>query len=403
MDAFRKRARPPGQEMSNKPPGQETLTEEKPAPKTETKESEPEDDTTVPATETDTEETTESEESTATPSESKETAPAKASGKKTSPWRVVDQFKAKVASLEKELAESKGKLGKPGEPPPEITERLSKAETRVKELEEEIRFTNYQKSGEFQDQYQKPYEAAWARAVKELSEVTVTDGAGNVRPATAEDMLTLVNLPLGKAREQANAMFGEFANDAMGHRKAIKELFDKQQEALQQAKSKADEWEKTRQETATKLHADIDKQVGEIWAKANTDATTDSKYGQYFTPRENDPDWNQRLAKGFELVDKAFTDANPRDPRLTPDQRKTIVERHAAVRNRAAAFGPLRNENERLTKRLAEVEKELSEYKATEAPQAGGTRPAPKTPTATNDPWAAVREGLRKRARPSVI
>lgn len=402
MDAFRAKARPGGREMSNKPPGQEepeTTPPAKPETKkaeTETTESEPETETAEAATESTEIETTET-------ASTEQPSAAKSNGKKTSPWRVVDQFKAKVASLEKELAEARASGSKPGELPQEATERISKAEARVKELEEEIRFTNYQKSTEFQDQYQKPYEAAWARAIKELSEVTVQDTAGNVRAASAEDMLTLVNLPLGKAREQADAMFGAFANDAMAHRKAIKELFDKQQEAVTNARGKAQEWEKTRTETANRMRGEIDKQVGEIWTKANTDATTDAKYGQYFTPRESDPEWNQRLSKGFELVDKAFSDANPRDPRLTPEQRKSIIERHAAVRNRAAAFGPLRFEAERLTKRVGELEKELAEYKATEAPQGGGARPAAKNGASANDPMASLREALRKRARPRIV
>lgn len=320
--------------------------------------------------------------------------------KKVSPWKLVDQYKAKVADLEKQLAGSKtGEPSKPGEPPKEMTERLTKAEARVKELEDEIRFTNYQKSPEFQDKYQKPYEAAWARAIKELNEVTVTDSNGNTRSATAEDMLTLVNLPLGKAREVSDAMFGAFSNDAMNHRRAIKELFDAQQDAVKDARTKAAEWEKTRHETMTKAMGEIEKSVGEIWTKANQDAATDSKYGTYFTPRENDPEWNQRLAKGFELVDKAFTDSNPRDPRLNSEQRKSIVERHAAVRNRAAAFGPLRYENECLRKRVAELEKDNAQYKSSEAPQAGGSKPQNKSGAVPSDPWERIRQGLSKYAR----
>lgn len=409
MDAFRKRARPPGTEMSNKPVGSEPREEPAKAtpPKTEPAkaltEAEVNGEAETDETNTDETETKSGSDETKTGTDatkpgSDETKPG---GKRTSPWRLVEQYKSKVAGLEKELAEvrSGSTNGKPGEAPPEVTERLTKAESRVKELEEEIRFTNYQKSDEFKTKYQQPYEAAWARAVKDLSEVTVTDAQGNTRAASPEDMLTLVNLPLGKARELADAMFGPFANDAMGHRKAIKDLFDAQQQGIADARKNAETWEKTREETVSRVRADIDKAVGEIWTKANQDAATDTKYGQYFTPRENDPEWNQRLAKGYELVDKAFSDANPRDHRLTPEQRKSVIERHAAVRNRAAAFGPLRHENERLTARVAELEKELSQYRESEAPQSGGAKAAPKGQTTPADPWDRVREGIRKYAR----
>lgn len=390
MDAFRKRARPPGTEMSNKPVEQTKVDS---PPETKPKEDEPEPDRDEPNP-TDTE-------TTPPKIETEEDSPQESGkGKKVSAWKLVHQYKDKVADLEKQLADIKtANPSKPGEPPKEFTERLTKAESRVKELEDEIRFTNYQKSPEFQDKYQKPYEAAWARAIKELNEVTVTDANGNTRAATAEDMLTLVNLPLGKAREVSDAMFGPFSNDAMNHRRAIKELFDAQQDAVKEAHTKAAEWEKTRHETMTKAMAEVEKSVGEIWTKANQDAAMDQKYGVYFTPRENDPEWNQRLAKGFEMVDRAFSDPNPRDPRLTAEQRQSIVERHAALRNRGAAFGPLRYENECLKKRVAELEKDNAQYKSSEAPQGGGSKPQSKNGAAPTDPWARVREGLSKYAR----
>lgn len=409
MDAFRAKAKAGGREMSNRPGAfEEPKTDETKtgtaddagdSPKSAEEQSKVEADNVA---ETDGEGAP-PEEVAETPRTGDEAAaPAAKPSKKLSPWRLVDQYKERVKALETELAASKTASPKPGEPDKAFTERLTAAEKRAAELEDEIRFVNYQKSGEFQEQYQRPYEAAWSRAVKDLNEISVTDAAGNARAATAEDMLTLVNLPLGKAREVADSMFGAFANDAMAHRKAIKELFDKQQEALSGARAKAAEWEKTRAAEAEKARTDIDRQVGETWTKANADAVTDAKYGKYFVPRESDPEWNQRLAKGFELVDKAFADANPRDPRLSPEQRRSVIERHAAIRNRAAAFGPLRFENERLTARVGELEKELAEYKKTEPAQGGGGSKPPAQNGAT-DPMDRFREALRKRAQPRML
>lgn len=417
MKAFRDRARPGGTEMVREAPAP-SAEPPKPTPKTPpkpTKATKPEtpikptieiDDDGEPIQPPET--TAEEETTTGAEPGAEETAetpatdetPATEKGKKISPWRMVEQYKAKVKSLEKQLADRKT-APEPGEPPQEFKERLTKAESRVKELEDEIRYVNYQKSPEFTEKYSKPYEAAWKRATAELGEVSVTDPSGAQRPATPEDMLALVNLPLGKAREYADTLFGPFADDAMAHRKEIKALFDQQQQAISDAKNKATEWETTRSETAQKQHAEISKAVSESWEKANQDVLTHSKYGQYFTPRENDPEWNQRLAKGFELVDRAFSDANPRDPRLTPEQRRTIVERHAAVRHRAAAFGPLRNENETLKGRIAELEKELAEYSTSEAPQGGGSgkAAAAKGQQIAPDPWDRLRQGVRKYAR----
>jgi hypothetical protein len=285
-------------------------------------------------------------------------------GKKVSAWRLVDEWKKKAANLERELAAIKGKAI-PEADSKQLTERLTQTEAKLKEYEDEIRHVNYQKSPEFLEKYQKPYEMAFKRAVAELSEVPVTDAAGAQRPASAEDMLALVSLPLGRAREVANQMFGDFADDAMTHRKEIKSLFEQRQAAIEDAKTHSAEREKQRTEQSTKQQSEV-----------------------------------QRLAKAFELVDKAFNDPSPRDPKLSPEDREKIVKRHAAVRARAAGWGALRYENETLRNKLNEVQKALSEYKSTEPGSAGGSRSQAKPKTEPSDAWGKVKEGLRKYAKP---
>jgi hypothetical protein len=320
-------------------------------------------------------------------------------GKKVSAWRLVDEWKKKAANLERELAAIKGKAI-PEADSKQLTERLTQTEAKLKEYEDEIRHVNYQKSPEFLEKYQKPYEMAFKRAVAELSEVPVTDAAGAQRPASAEDMLALVSLPLGRAREVANQMFGDFADDAMTHRKEIKSLFEQRQAAIEDAKTHSAEREKQRTEQSTKQQSEVQKQVTEAWERYKNEPLTDSKFGSFFTPREGDQHWNQRLAKGFELVDKAFNDPSPRDPKLSPEDREKIVKRHAAVRARAAGWGALRYENETLRNKLNEVQKALSEYKSTEPGSAGGSRSQAKPKTESSDAWGKVKEGLRKYAKP---
>jgi len=78
------------------------------------------------------------------------------------------------------------------------------------------------------------------------------------------------------------------------------------------------------------------------------------------------------LGKGFALVDEAFG-KNPNDPNLTPEERASIVKKHAAVRNRAAAFGPMKYLIAQLRKKLADLEKTAGELKASTPPAGGGT------------------------------
>ncbi len=310
---------------------------------------------------------------------------------KVNPWKLVEEYKGKVAKLETEVAEA----GKRGIPKPEwdaMQEKLTKTESRAKELEEEIRYVNYQKSDEFKTKYQQPYEAAWSRAMGELKELTVEAGDGNSRAFNQQDLLELVQLPLVKAKQLATEKFGEFANDVMGHRKEILKLYDEQSAALDQAKKNAGE-----HETQTKAaHAELSKTIGTTWNQANEEAQANDKYGTYFRPVEGDEQGNQRLAKGFELADRAFSE-NPFAPGLKPDERKSIIQRHAAVRNRAAAFGRLVYQNQQHASRIAELEKELAQYKGSE-PDATGRTPRTESSEAPTG-MARLRGALEKIAK----
>jgi hypothetical protein len=250
-----------------------------------------------------------------------------------------------------------------------------------KELADEIRFVNYTKHPEFQEKYQKPYESAWKRAVAELSEISLIDEQTNqARTASAEDLLALVNLPLGKAREIANKTFGEFADDVMAHRKEIRNLFEQQQQALENERKMGSEREKQRHEQMSQAQAQVQTLIKQTWEKENAEILKHEKFGQFFAPVEGDEEGNARLQKGYALVDKAFA-ANPLDPKLTPEQRIEAVRLHAAVRNRAAAFSRLTGRLTKLEAEKAALQKELDQYKSS-TPPAGG-QPSSGQPSAS--------------------
>lgn len=325
--------------------------------------------------------------------------------KKVSPWRLVDEYKktttelrTRAESLERELTELKaGKAT--AAPPKELTDRLDAAERKVREYEDHLRFVDYQRHPEFVEKYQRPYEAAWQRATSELAEVAVTDPAtGAVRGATAEDMLALVNLPLGKAREYANQIFGDFADDAMAHRKEIKGLADTQKAALEEAKSKGLERQKAMETQTAAQQAELAKSITEAWSAANREAVTDEKYGKFFAPVEGDQDGNASLAKGFELVDKAFRE-DPRDPAISAEERAARVKRHAAMRNRAAAFGRMRKWIEQRDARIKELEERLDAYAESEPTTGANTAKPAEKAAAPVDAYARLEAKLRGRAR----
>lgn len=327
---------------------------------------------------------------------SPEDGSAKAAAKpKVNPWKLADEHKSRASKLEQEIVELKKLVPNEAARKSEMAE-VEQIKTRNKELEDEIRYVNYAKSPEFKTKYQEPYDKAWTRAMSELKEITVQDADGDSRSVTPTDMLNLVNAPLGKAREMANNLFGDFADDVMAHRKEIKNLFESQSSALEEARTNGAEREKKLQTDLQTKMSSLHSEVAETWAKANEAATKDEKYGAMFIPTEGDQDGNQRLAKGFELVDRAFRE-NPMDTKLTPEERASVIKRHAAVRNRAAAFGRMLYQNNQLKERISALEKELGQFRESTPTTSGGQQPKPASgPMSARE---SLEQGLAKLAK----
>ncbi len=325
------------------------------------------------------------------------TAPTPEKKGKINPWKLVDEHKAARAKAEQEIAELRKSIVDPNRIK-EMETKTSEYEKRVKELEDEIRFVNYEKHPEFVEKFKKPYEQAWKRWMSDLGELTVQDEAsGEERPLAPHDLLELVRLPLPKAREAAEAKFGSFADDIMSARKEIRGLFDAQSQALDNARKQGSEREQQLAKQAQEHMEVMKKQIRETWDKANQEAVADEKIAPYFKPIEGDEEGNKRLAKGYEMADKAFSSPNPADPRLTPEQRESVIRLHAAVRNRAAAFGRAMYRNQVLQAKIDELAKELIAFKS--------AQPGSATPRQTrSEPGAmsahdAIFADLRRRAR----
>lgn len=311
---------------------------------------------------------------------------------KANPWKLVDRYKGRAAELEKQLADAKTNALAEAQRK-EYLDQIETLSKRRDELENEIRFVDYSKSAEFQTKFQKPYEEAWKRAATELTEIVYTDPeTRESRAASADDLMQLINLPLAQAREIADAVFGKFSGDVMAHRKELRALFQAQSEALKEARENGATRAKQKAEMAQKHSQEVGDFVAKVWKEANAAAQSDPKHGKWFTPAEGDDEGNSRLTRGFQMVDRAFSE-NPADPNLTPEQRTEMVKRHAAVRNRAAAFGRVRYQYEQAQAKIAELTKELEAYKKSTPSTGGGT------PTAASTAPKSTREDVFAKLR----
>jgi hypothetical protein len=294
-------------------------------------------------------------------------------GKKVSPWKLVDEYKGKLAKAEKELADTRSSIVPEAERG-KLTERVTKAEARAAELEEHIRYVDYTKSTEFQTKFHAPYEQAFKRAMSDLKDLSVPAGEnGATRPFGAEDLLQLVNMERGQARKVAEELFGADAQDVLAARLECRRLWDERSAGLEEAKKSGSERVANAQKAYRDAQQTLAKTIKDTWDTVNAALVNDPQIGEFFKPREGDAEWNQRLAKGFELVDKAFSE-NPSDSRLTPEERAAVVRRHAALRNRAASWGALRHALTKVKAELAAARKQLDGYKSS-SPPAGGSTP----------------------------
>lgn len=322
------------------------------------------------------------------------TAAPEGEKKKVNPWKVVDEWKAKYAELERKHVEST-KNGLAENEKAEYLERLNKAEERIKSYEDDLRYTNYSKSQEFKEKYQNRYDDRWKLAMGELNELTVPNPDGSERAFEAKDLLGLMNLPLKEAYAKAQELYGDLAGTVINHRTELRRMHDEMNHALEEARTKGGEREKQLAEQRTLEQKQIDSLIATSFKSVHDSSLKDPKNGRFFNQVEGDQEWNDALQRGKELA-AAFLH-NPAAPGLSTDQRKELSEKLAANFNRAAAFGPMKLLVTRLEKKVATLEKELSGFKASSPAAATNAAPAPAPVAAGGKRMDSMFADLAKR------
>jgi hypothetical protein len=312
--------------------------------------------------------------------------PPKAAELRTAYEKSKETIKAKDAEITRLQSELKTAKDKPADDPEKkaILEKFEASEKRRQELEQEIKFVAYNKSEEFFEKYQKPYEEAWSKAVSELNELTIESEDGTVRKATAQDLLALSNMPLGEARKLAKTMFGDAADDVMAHRRKIRELSDAQTKALDDAKKNAETHDKEKQTQSLQQR----QKIATLWQDENK--AWQEKFPRWFKPEDGDEEGNALLAKGYEMADAAFSNNGDK----TPEEK---VKLHAELRNKAAAFPKIALRLKQAKTRIKELEKSLKEFEQSEPPSGDGGKPrAVKPGDAWSDPFSEL-DSLSKK------
>lgn len=316
---------------------------------------------------------------------------------KVSPWKLMDQFKERAAKAEARVLELEKAQVSP-EKAKESSDRFSALEKEAQTMREELRYFNAEKYDPDVMKAESNYQGAWKRALAELKEVPLKNEDGSTsRNMTAEDLFTLVGMPLAEAAETADKYFGRFASEVLAYRKEIKQLFEAKQAVMEELKKTGATREQQRVEAQQKQSKEIADFTRDTYQKAVTEGLSDPKYGEYFKQKEGDDEWNSRLEKASNFVDEAIR-ANSTDPKLSPAEREKAVRQHAAIRNRAIGWSMMALKAARAEARAEAAEKELSEYKST-SPASGGRSSIPAPAALTG--MAGLRAKLRERAKPA--
>jgi hypothetical protein len=330
----------------------ETISKPKPAPALK------------PATKPDEAKTPKPEVEQEKPAEQQKTAEAKSDKQPSKPATLraaYENVKRRNQELEQKVKEFQ--QVKPSEDPRLKTyqERLEAAEKRREELENEIRYSAYEKSPEYQDQFQRPFEEAYQWARQSVARLKVLQEDGPAIQATPDDFDKILLIPDdGEAIDVAEKMFGNKAKIVLDHRWEMKKLDAARYRAIENFRKQGGE----RQQKMTEAQAREREQIGKMWGELNTEAA--ERFPKWFKPEDGDEDGNKLLEEGYRLADAAFSNGNG----MPPEQ---LVRLHASIRNRAAAFTREVYRNNKLSERVAELENQLKEYQASEpGPGSGG-------------------------------
>lgn len=284
--------------------------------------------------------------------------------------KAYNTVKTERDTLKKQIEDMGKRTAKDDPETKAIIESATKANARLQELESEIKHLKYERSSEYKDRFEKPIEKAFNSAISEVKQMTVSTDEGD-RAATTDDFNAILRAPTQQAATMAKNMFGDAAAEVLAHRREILKLNQQRQDAIEEYRTKGAESEKEQ----TAKHATESQRLRVVWEQESKGVL--EKYPQFFGPEEGDDEGNKFLEDGFKLADLAFLGTD----RLPPEK---LLQIRADVRARAAGFGRAVIKSKRLEAKVAALEKELQQYKASE-PGTGGNPGTKETIPADED------------------
>ena len=243
-----------------------------------------------------------------------------------------DELASKLKALE--TAREEGTRAEIKKATEAYEKKVAELEAKYTEVETRLKFTDYTRSSEYKDKFEKPLESAWREAITDISGATIELEDGTERQASVQDIQSLLHMPAIAAARRANELFGAAAPAVLQHRNAILSLTRARESAIKDYQEKGAEREREMQTNSERQRERIYGVFNETIKHYETaDA---SLYG-----RPEDPEEQKYWDKGDRLIALAVK-RQGLDENLPEDEQSAILTKaQATVAARARAFGPL--------------------------------------------------------------
>jgi hypothetical protein len=265
-----------------------------------------------------------------------------------------------------------------------LTKRLTAVEKERDEVLGRERAARFQESPEFKEKYDKPFNQAAERARKQVTELAVTNAEdGTTRPATWADFTALYSLPVGKAIEQANALFGVSANFVLGLREKLLDMDTAKKSALQEEQEQF----KQRDEADAANRVQASEFIKSDWA------ATMQRVGE-LPDYKNDPEDTELTEARKHALAQFGVQVKGTGQELI----KNTHARNAHIQHRTAAFSVQKIMLARKDAEIAKLQSQVEELKGS-AP-GGVKRPGGVAPAGGEDDMEGWNKGLKAAVQP---
>jgi len=286
-----------------------------------------------------------------------------------------DDFAAKVSELER--ARSEGTRKEVEEATKSLKAEMDSIRKNAEELDTEVRYLNYTRSGEYKQKYETPLREAWQTALGDIDGIRVTDADGTERDASHHDIMAILNVPVAKAAIIAQETFGPAAPEIMAHRRRLLELTQARDKSISEWKEKGAQREVERSKQVEGRQS----RSRELFESQFSDY--EKSHPQLFGREEGDDDGNKLLDESDRLIRIALKGEGVDADMGYEDKVDLITKAQAQVALRARAYGRERLRVIRLQQKVTELEKKVGKVRSSEPGQGEGTstatRIAPKS------------------------